>query len=260
MLVTLLLLSSAQSNTLAWPPDQILNKAIQKYHNAIDTQDHAIRLEQFRHSMRLFDRAIQKGQINNADLYTNSGNAALQADRHGEAILAYRRALMIKPGHRQAQQNLFYARQLLPNWVPRPPSRNLFDTFFFWHQLLSVGERTLLAAICFGMMACLVFVAIRWNHNWARNMAFLPFIVYIAFTGLSLWDQWNTTNNQAVITASQVVARSADSIGAPPRFVEPLPAGTEVEIIDQRESWARVRLGNGRDGWIRTSSFMLVSQ
>lgn len=239
---------------------QMIDEAVREYGDALNAGEHNLRTERFRRAQRLFHKVIEDTGVANADLYVNMGNAALQCEQMGQAVLAYRHALVIEPGHRRAHENLNYARHMLPDWVPRPQTRTLLDTFFFWHQTISRSGRNLMASLCFSAAAILMAIAIRWKRNWARNTAVLAVVVWAALTGLSLWERWHTTNNQAVITASQVVVRSADSIGAPPRFAEPLPAGTEVEVTDQRQSWAHVRLANGRDGWIRTSSFMLVSQ
>ncbi len=57
-----------------------------------------------------------------------------------------------------------------------------------------------------------------------------------------------------VFTAPETMARSADSRRAPPRFSQPLPAGTEARLLEVRPEWVRVTLFNGRDAWVPRSS------
>ena len=97
-------------------------------------------------------QAAQEGGAN-ADLYANAGTAALQAERLGPAVLAFRRALALDPDHTTSQRNLAHARTLLPAWVPKVGSDSVFDTFFFWHRSLSTFERSAAAAVCFLLAA-----------------------------------------------------------------------------------------------------------
>ena len=75
-----------------------------------------------------------------------------------------------------------------------------------------------------------------------------------AFDGFDGFDGRSNAASAAVITADEVLARSADSTLAPLAFAEPLPGGTEVTLAEQRSPWARVRLANGRDAWVNESS------
>ena len=89
----------------------------------METKDRHLRLEKFARAEQLFRQLIegdaQQPPIHNVELYVNIGNAALQAERLGPAIAAYRRALALVPQQAQAQQNLAYARSLLPDWIRR---------------------------------------------------------------------------------------------------------------------------------------------
>ena len=48
----------------------------------------------------------------------------------------------------------------------------------------------------------------------------------------------------------EVTLRSVDSSGAAPAFGQPLPAGTEVTVVETRDAWVRVRLADGTAGWL----------
>ena len=61
-------------------------------------------------------------------------------------------------------------------------------------------------------------------------------------------------HRDAVVVLDDTVARAADSINSPARFTQGLPAGTEVSMVDTRGDWARIRLANGREAWVRNST------
>ncbi len=232
--------------------NQVVQEGVEEYQRGLNSKLKDQRLEHFRRAQRLFAQVAVEQGVDNADLYANIGNASLQATDLGHAILAYRRALAVEPGHRRARQNLTHARELLPDWVPRPKSRTLLNTFFFWHRTFSRSARSFGASLAFAMAAMLLAMGIRWRWVWARNLALLPAVLWLGLGGLP--GLTTDGNDEAVMTAVEVVAHAADSTGAPARFAEALPGGTEVRIMERRDGWVQIRLADSRDGWVRTSS------
>jgi hypothetical protein len=255
--IALALLGWAEPARAAGPGEPLVEEAIAAYTQALNTEDRARRIEQFRHAGRLFARVIDSG-ARSPSLYTNLGNADLQAERLGPAILAYRRALHLDPDHARALQNLEHARTLLPDWVPRPSPAGVLDTFFFWHRTLSRSERSLGAAACFAVTAALLAASIRLAQPLLRGLALLPGLAWLAFVASLMLDPSAGRRDAAVITADEVVARAADSALAPSPFPTPLPGGVEIRILEERGPWVRVRLANGRDAWVTRSSVSRV--
>ena len=67
-----------------------------------------------------------------------------------------------------------------------------------------------------------------------------------------------STVHFGVITAGEVVARQGDGPNYPPSFEDPLHAGTEFELIEQRPGWIHLRLSDGADAWIPEDAAELV--
>ena len=236
-----------------------LEEAIASYRAALDTSERNSRLEGFRNAERLFSR-VSAGGASNPELYTNLGNAALQAEHLGAAVLAYRRALAIDPDHPRAVQNLEYVRTLLPEWVPKPEPGGLLDSFFFWHKTLARSDRSLGAAIAFGIAALLLAAAIRFSQSALRTAAILPALVWAALIASVAVDVGGASLDEAVVIADEAVARAADSALAPSTLPAPLPGGVEVRILERRSPWIRIRLANGRDAWVAESALMTVAE
>ena len=232
-------------------------EAVSIYREAFDREDRDLRIERFRRAERLFARVASQGDAT-ADLYANLGNAALQAERLGHAVLAFRRALLLDPDHERAAPNLEHVRSLAPDWVPRPVESAFFDSFFDWQRTVSSGERAFAAAVAFLLATLLFAVGLVSRSVAARNAALLPGLVWIALLGSIGLDPASGARRQAVVVGREVIARSADSIHAPQRFARPLPIGTEVELVEVREKWLRIALANGREGWVRASAVVPV--
>lgn len=239
-------------------PDTTIADAVEAYRVAMGAKQVDERIEQFSRAQRLFAQVIEDNDIRNADLYTNLGNSALGAQQLGPAILAYRRALTVEPGHAQAAKNLAHARTLLPSWAPSPESDTLIDTFLFWTRMFSISAQALTASLFFALASVLLAAAIRWKLAWARNLAIVPLAIWVTMTISILVQSSSAGAAEMVVVADEAVGYSADSTGSPPRFAEPLPGGVEVQLIEDRNGWAHVRLVDGRDAWLRRATLQPV--
>ena len=112
------------------------------------------------------------------------------------------------------------------------------DTFFAWTGRLSPAELQTLAGLAFLVTAALVAVSIRWRQPLLRNLAILPGLAWLVLLAALVFLIVEARHNDAVVTLPEVVARSADSAGASPRFPQPLPGGTEVQVLETRDQWS----------------------
>ncbi len=264
-LALLVVLATQISDTVvAADSRDLLQQAIETYQSALDTSDRGQRVQSFSRAESLFASAIQQqwtedpSHRTSADLYVNLGNAALGAEHLGPAILAYRRALLADPKHRRARQNLQHARGLLPDWVPTPEENIAIGSFFDWTRGLKPADWSGLAAIAFLITMLLAAVYLRTGKATARHLAIVFGIIWIGTLAKPLIDQSKQSQRLAVVIVPDVIARSADSINAPARFPEPLPSGSELYILDDRDDWIRVQLFDSREAWVPASAIDVV--
>ena len=204
--------------------------------------------------VRLFEQAAQAlrpaALANPAapELQVDWGNAALGAQDRGWAVLAWRRALLADPGNERALRNLAWLRDRLPTWLPRPASAGALDSLMFWRKRLTTAQLLLVGAVAFALG---VFALVPWRGGprpWRRALAVLAGAVWLTATASAVL----TANRAAdgVVVRDGATLRSADSVGASPTYPNPLPAGTEVTIIEDRATWLRVALADGTRGWL----------
>jgi hypothetical protein len=232
-------------------------EGVEAYTHAMASTARDERLALFAEAERRFGAAIEAG-ARNADIETNRGNAALQTQRLGPAVLAYRRALLLDPGHERARQNLAHVRGLLPEWVPRPAPQGLADTFFFWQRRVSATRIRIGAAVAFAIGCALVAGAILRPSALARTGAGVAFLAWGALLVSLVFGPAREQQDAGVVVLAEVTARAADSVNAPTRFSEPLPGGTELRILEDRGGWQRIELHNGRTAWVPSSAIARV--
>ena len=252
--LAILLVSPALSQT-----DETLDEALTAYAEGMQSEDRNIRIQRFTEAERLFQASLESNGPS-AALWTNLGNAALQAERPGSAILAYRRALVLDPAYARAKKNLAHARERMPDWVPTPASGGLFDTFFFWHNTLARSTRSTLAVLSFAGLCFFLSGSLLLRVPWLRYPAFFLGLSWLALIASVLADPSRSAYLEAVVTVPEAQARAADSINAPLRFGQSLPEGAEVRILEDRGGWLHVELQNGRDGWLTHTQVTRVAE
>ena len=239
---------------------KVLIEAINEYQSAMESTDREERLERFYQSELLFTRSCQPGEsdfgnpVNNPDLQVNIGNAAMGAERLGSAILAYRRALIMEPTHHRAAQNLAHARTLLPGWVPRPKVDSIVMASFRLPLFRSRIADQSIAIVCFLLASTAIAARLAFPSRGFTVTVWITLLFWITLMGFFGFSKARFDANPAVVVVPEVVARSADSIHAPSSLPGPLPAGTELSMMEQRGDWLRVRLFDSSDVWVPRSS------
>ncbi len=238
-------------------PAASVQRAIDEYAAAMETQDRYARRERFARAEQLFRQTIEGGAgrsgVHNAALYVNLGNAALQAEHLGPAIAAYRRALALDPQHGQARQNLDYARTLLPEWARHAEASHLIDSLFFWRTLVPPGRLLVFGAGCFLVAAALAAAGYARRRPLVRNSAVIPLLAWLVLN-MSLLVGNDRNGGCDIVVVTEATVYAADSENSAPRLARPLPSGTELSLMGQRAQWSEIRLPDGRSGWVLTSA------
>ena len=162
------------------------------------------------------------------------------------------------PSHPRAERNLQHARSRLPAWVPRPAPAGASDRLFFWIRDTSAADRAWAAAIAFVVAAAFIGAGLALGKPVLRTLALVPGLAWMALLASLGVGAERDAGTAAVVLAAEATARTSDSAFSPNALAEPLPAGTELSILEERDGWARVRLANGRDAWLRGSALARV--
>lgn len=231
-----------------------LTAARATYTQALAEQDRARRTRGFAQAESAF-RALADSYPDRPDLLADWGNAALGAQDIGHATLAYRRALAIDTTHKRARTNLSWLRSQAPSWLPQPAEESAIDSLLAWHEAVRLPTRHIIAALA---LALLLGLLAPWSTRRVlrRRLALVPLTVWLLVTGSLLVEP--NVKDDAVVVVDGVELRSADSLGAPRAFPNPLVAGVEVTVVDTRENWTRVAMADGTTGWLQAHAAQRV--
>lgn len=212
----------------------------------------------FAAAAKRFENLSASGVVNGR-LEFNIGNAYLQADDLGRAMLHYRRAERLIPRDPLLADNLAEAKKrCLINIAPT--GRSVFlRNLLFWHYQTSFAERATLALIAY---------ALFWIVLTVRNLAprLSINVACLLLGGLAVGlasslavEQWNDRRAPAgVVTAMDVVVFKGPGTGYQRLFEQPLQPGVEFILRERRAGWWNVELPDGRAGWINESAASTV--
>ncbi len=136
----------------------------------------------------------------------------------------------------------------------------VLETLFFWHYDLSLRTKLLLACLGFASL-CIAVTVMIWRGRGTAGLttAVLSGVLAACLLASILVETHKQSAMRfGVITAAEIVARQGDGPNYPPSFKDPLHAGTEFELLEQRPGWIHIRLLDGADAWVPEDSVEAV--
>jgi tetratricopeptide (TPR) repeat protein len=208
-----------------------------------------------------FERLAEEGSIKNGKLFYNIGNIHFLLDDIGRAILNYRRAEQYIPNDPNLVKNLAYARSMRRDKVDIQDREKIFQTLFFFHYDLGLQTRIVLFAIFYSTFWIFVGIKIFSNRpftSWGLGITLLFTLLF--GTSLVVESRHSAMNTGGVILDPEVIGYQGDADSYQPSFEDPLHAGTEFRLLEDRGPWWQIELPDGRSTWISAKSGELVEK
>ncbi|MHC4873142.1 MAG: tetratricopeptide repeat protein [Planctomycetota bacterium] len=202
---------------------------------------------------------VREKGLYNSKLYYNLGNSYLSVGNVGKAILNYRRSYRINPNDENLMQNLQYARTLCKDRIEIKTEKKIMKIFLFWYYDFSTYLRTILFAVFFLLFWCSLVVR-RFNKKYLPGAVLLITAVFWASLLSSLLvEEYGRENTQyGVIVAEEIIARKGDGENYEPSFKEPVHAGTEFKVIEERAGWILIQLSDNRECWVPVMAVEII--
>lgn len=199
-------------------------------------------------------QSLVEGGFDHPRLEMNRGNTSMLLGDVGRAVLHYRRALRGMPGDPTIAANLTYARQRVTTKAAAPAEGLLAGALSAWLALTPPWVRWWSFALVYGC-AWLLAGAMMWQPTSARRVWgwAVAFGILACILGVALLAEWrrDADASHAVLIADRVTGmKGPDQNAYQPSFTEPLGAGLEVRVVEERPGWTLVRLRDGRETWV----------
>ena len=190
-----------------------------------------------------------------AEVYYNLGNAYFKQGELSQAILAYERALRIKPSYKDAQHNLQFAQSRIVDNIEDTQSFFLSQWLAAIRNALSLQLWMVISISMFVLMLLGVFLFAFSHIVWLRKTSFYTGLValvisVVACANAGSLHKRDTLRAEAIITQGVVNAKSSPDHSGTDLFT--IHEGTKVFITETIGDWACIHVGNNI-GWMQLS-------
>ena len=224
---------------------QSANELFKKGNKLYTEQDYDAAIEAY--------EAVVAGGMESSDLYFNLGNCYYKLNKIAPSIYNYEKALKIDPNNDDAQNNLSYAKRMsidvieeLPKTFLQRFSENVIMKFTY-DQWAVIG---VIAAGLVALFFLLYFFSTTTRKKFVFfNLSLLMALALIVST-IFAFSNFDTVkkNRQAIIFAAKSEVKNAPMMSS--ELVFELHEGTKVIILDGLDNWVKIKLADGKIGWI----------
>lgn len=220
----------------------------------------AYRSASFADAVKIYERILSTGQ-ENAAVYYNLGNACFKMQNMPAAILSYERALRLSPGDEDIRYNLRLANLRVIDKIEPVP-----ELFFveWWKGILSFFSSSAWGIIAIASLWCAAVAAalmlVTRSFLVQRGMLVVLLLALCAgalgMTAAFQRAHLEDVGHGAIVFAASVPVKSAPDKQSTDLFV--LHEGVKVELLDEVGIWRKIRLADGKVGWLPLEALSVI--
>ncbi|HCY76401.1 MAG TPA: hypothetical protein DHV28_10810 [Ignavibacteriales bacterium] len=203
-----------------------------------------------------YNKLINQGYEGTSVFY-NLGNAHYRLGQIGYSILYFEKALKLSPGDEDSKHNLAVAKLNIKDKVDTLPP---FFIFNIWEGLLASFSATGWTIVAYVIFILLLLCIIAYFFSRSVNQQRLSFfasvgtgiLLILAVVMLSVKLNKEFKIKDAVVVDSSVIVKSSPDNSSKDEFV--IQEGLKVRIEDNIDNWLKIRLADGKIGWVPEKS------
>ncbi len=233
-------------NLFAQSPDELMLKANEFYQK-----------QNYNEAISNYKKIISQG-YESAPLYYNLGNAYFKQGKLGFAILYYEKGLKLDPNDDDLQFNLKLANSRTVDKISEVPKIFLIQWLESIITLFSVSTLSILLVIIFWVFLASIAVYFFSRKISFQRISFLAgsislavLIIFITIFILRISRENNL--NYGILTEQVYTAKTSPDEKSNDNFV--IHEGIKFTIEDEVGNWAKIKLPDGKVGWIEKNSF-----
>ncbi len=197
---------------------------------------------------------IEEQGFESDDLFFNLGNSYYKLNKVAPSIYYYEKALKINPRHEDALFNLSFAKRMTIDVIDELPKSFLQRFSENVIQKLPFDTWAIIAVVA-SFLASLLFLLYHFSSSSKTKLFYFNTTILSVFVlGLSVFFAFSNfdtvqKNRIAVIFATKTEIKNAPTNSSDEIFE--LHEGTKVLILDELDDWKKIKLADGKTGWIK---------
>lgn len=233
----------------AQTPEQVFDRANQLYQQT-----------KFAEARDAYESILHNGLVG-GELYYNLANTYYKLGDIGKAILNYERALRFMPNDDDVNHNLRLANLMITDKIEPAPRLFIWD---YWDGIKAAFSLNAITWTVYGVFVFLVgsvsLVVVARTYRLRRfgvlgaGTTLVVLILCVTLFVGKLGEM--TRSNAAVVTARITTVKNSPDPKSSDAFV--LHGGVKVTITDNVNEWVKVRLADGKVGWMEESAAEVI--
>lgn len=248
--VVLIIVLFVVQGVFAQSADELFTQANEKY-----------KLEQYEEAIQLYDQIESLGVIS-SELYYNLGNSYYKLNKVAPSIYNYEKALQLDPLNEDAQNNLIFAKRLTIDNIEELPKSIFQKIDESFVKKLSYNQWSMIS-VGLSVVGSLLFLLFYFAYSPSRKRLFfvtsmISFLLLIATTVFAFKEYSFLKNNvEAIVFAEETEIKNAPTLNSENVFT--LHEGTKVKVLDTVDNWKKIRIADGKIGWIISTDLKLLN-
>ncbi len=204
---------------------------------------------------------ILSSEEHSAEVYYNLANAHYKLSNIGPSIYYYEKALLLSPNDWDIKNNLAFAQNMTIDAIEPLPQTGM--SRFFGNILNKLSaDGWAIASILLMALFIILFLGYYFSANTSKKrLAFTASIVSIIFSVISVVFAFQVKgvadgNDPAIVFSERSSVRSGPKLSDEEVFV--LHEGAKVQVLDEFDNWNKIRIADGKTGWLPSSDIKLL--
>ncbi len=212
-------------------------EALSKYKSILDTGEHS------------------------AELYFNIANAHYKLNHIAPSIYYYEKALLLKPNDKDILNNIAFAKNMTIDAIEVVPEVG-FSRLIKKATHTMVYDNWAKLSIILVVLFVVLFLVYYFSQSTSKKrLAFIFSLSSLGVAFLALAFAFNSykldqKNQPAIVFAQESQIKNEPNLRSAEAFK--LHEGTKVQVIDTVSNWTRIKLTDGKTGWVISDDIKML--
>ncbi|AOW21302.1 tetratricopeptide repeat protein [Urechidicola croceus] len=207
-------------------------------------------------------KKIEETKVHSDELYFNMANSYYKLNKVAPSIYYYEKALKLNPSNSDAKTNLTFAKKMSIDAIESMP-KTIFQKFSESIIYKLSYNSWAWAAVVFSFLGALLFLLYHFAYSSGKkllyfNTSIISALFLIVSVVFAFQAYTHTVNTKSAIIFKQTSdVKNAPTLNSDTVFE--LHEGTKVLVLDAIDDWNKIKLADGKIGWIISDDIKLLN-